>query len=66
MRRKVCNRLPRLVSAREISEQTGLPRSTIYERFADGSIPVIVIGRSKRAVEEDVAHWIESRKEVAR
>jgi len=60
------SRLPRLLSARRVHEETDLPLSTVYELVAKGELAAIRNGRSVRIDERDLLRWIESHKEVAR
>lgn len=58
--------LPRLFSPRELSEQTGIPRSTWYDLIARGDVPCVRIASSVRVAEDDAAAYLKSRREVAR
>ena len=40
--------LPRLVTARDVAEQTGLPLARVYELSRQGNFPAIRFGRSYR------------------
>ena len=60
------SRLPRLLSARRVHEETDLPLSTVYELVAKGELAAIRNGRSGRITARDRLRWIESHKEVAR
>ena len=46
--------LPRLLSMRELSQETSVPRSTWYGLAASGALPAVRIGKSVR-VDEDIA-----------
>ena len=63
---KTKHEIPRLLSARELSERTGIPRSTWYDVLARGELPVVRIGSSIRVAENDAAQYLASRREVAR
>ena len=52
--------LPRLLSAREVSEATGLPTWRIYELSRNGEIPTVSVGRSYRYAAPAVRRWIEA------
>lgn len=58
-------RLPRLYAVRQITEQTGLPASTVYDLIAEGELQAVRIGRSVRVDERDFLRWLEARREVA-
>ena len=57
--------LPRLLSLRAVSEQTTIPRSTLYTLIARGDLPAIRLGRSVRISERDLLDFIEGHREVA-
>ncbi|MFC1575651.1 helix-turn-helix domain-containing protein [Gemmatimonadota bacterium] len=50
--------LPRLATAREVSEATGLPLSRVYELGRTGQLPAIRLGRAMRFDLETVAEWL--------
>lgn len=51
--------LPRLLSVREVSEATGIPKSTLYDLVASRELPVYRLGRSLRLDPEDVTRFLE-------
>lgn len=53
-------RLPRLLTAREVSEATGLPTWRVYELSRNGDIPAVALGRSYRYSAPALRSWIES------
>ena len=68
MSRIATSRLPRLLSARAIHEETGLPLSSVYAILARREMPVIMLGESgtsKRVREDDFLDWLEAHREVA-
>ena len=52
--------LPRLLTAREVSEATGLAPWRIYELSRDGNIPAVSVGRSYRYSAPALLEWIEN------
>lgn len=50
--------LPRLLTAQEVSEQTGIPLWRVYHLVRSGGFPVVRIGRSYRFAAEAVLVWI--------
>lgn len=58
--------VPRLLSLRAISEQTTIPRPTLYTLIANGELPVVRIGRSVRVDERDLVAFIAARRESVR
>jgi len=65
---RLVSRLPRLLTARAIHKETGLPLSTVYAIFARRELPVIVFGETlhaaKRVREDDFLEWLEGRREA--
>jgi excisionase family DNA binding protein len=53
-------RLPRLLSAIQVSSQTGIPRQRLYELVRADAIPHVRIGRSIRFESVRLHLWIES------
>lgn len=51
--------LPRLLTARDVEEATGLPRWRIYELSRRGDIPTVSVGRSYRYPAPALRRWIE-------
>jgi excisionase family DNA binding protein len=52
--------LPRLLTAAEVADQTGVPVSTIYELTRRGELPAVRIGpRNLRYAEPAVRAWAE-------
>lgn len=52
--------LPKLLTAREVSEQTTLPLATVYGLGREGAIPCVRLGRAMRFSAEAVATWLHS------
>lgn len=52
--------LPRLVTARELSRETGIPRYRIYELSRTGKLPHVRIGRAVRFSRQAVREWVEA------
>jgi len=52
--------LPRLLKAQEVSEQTSIPLSRIYELAREGSLPCVRMGRAMRFSAPAVLEWIEN------
>lgn len=73
MSRKTSTGLPQLFTVRGVHNQTGLPVSSLYDAIYRGELPAVRLGvggsgdrRSIRLLADDVAKWIQSRREVAR
>jgi excisionase family DNA binding protein len=49
----------RLMTAAEVAERLGVPKSWVYEQSRAGRIPTVALGRYRRFREEAVAEWIE-------
>jgi excisionase family DNA binding protein len=52
--------LPRLLTADEVSEQTGIPLWRVYALTRSGAIPHVRIGRACRYSAEQLAAWLAS------
>ena len=52
--------LPRLATAAEIAEQTGIPRQRVYELARDGAMPHVRLGRAMRFDPERIRAWLSS------
>jgi len=50
--------LPRLLKAREVAKQTGLPLARVYELSRQGTIPCIKLGRSYRYDAAKLRNWL--------
>jgi excisionase family DNA binding protein len=50
--------LQRLLSVKEVAEQTGLPQSTIYNAANAGTLRCVRFGKRIRFRPEAVAQWI--------
>ena len=62
-RRSAPATVPRLLSLRQIAEQTTIPRSTWYTIVGRGEIPIVRVGRSVRVDEQDLVAWIAAHRE---
>ena len=51
--------LPRLLSAKEVSEQIGIPLWRLYERVRLDDIPAVRVGKAIRFSAPAVREWIE-------
>jgi excisionase family DNA binding protein len=49
----------RLMTAAEVAEMLGVPKSWVYEQSRAGRIPTVALGRYRRFREEAVAAWVE-------
>jgi excisionase family DNA binding protein len=56
---------PRLLTIAQAAERLGLSRSKLYELIAAGEISTVRIGRSRRIIPDDLASFIDSRRQVA-
>lgn len=52
--------LPRLLTAREVSEALGLPKWRVYQLARDEGLPAVRLGRSLRFDADALAAWIEA------
>lgn len=52
--------LPRLLTATEVAEQTGLPLSSVYELCRSNRIPHVRVGRALRFSATAIVDWIEA------
>lgn len=50
--------LPRLMTARELSRETGLSLARVYELARDGDMPSVRLGRAVRFDPGAVREWI--------
>lgn len=50
--------LPRLLTAQEVAEQTGLPLSRVYELSRRDEIPHVRLGRALRYSAPELRKWI--------
>lgn len=53
-----------LLTADDVTERLGVPRSWVYRAAREGDLPSVRCGRYRRFDEADVAGWIERRKEA--
>ena len=49
----------RLLSAAEVADLLGVPRSWVYEQSRQGRIPTVALGRYRRFRQEAIETWIE-------
>lgn len=58
-------KLPRLLTVRELSQTLGVPKWRIYELLAQGKGPPhLRIGRTYRVAEDAVALWIQEQQSI--
>ena len=51
--------LPRLLTAAQVSDATGLPLACVYKLARNGNMPVVRLGRAMRFSESALCQWIE-------
>ena len=51
--------LPRLLSAQDVSDATGLPKWRVYELTRSDDIPHVRLGRAVRYSAQALAEWID-------
>jgi excisionase family DNA binding protein len=51
-----------LLTADDVAERLGVPRSWVYRAAREGDLPSVRCGRYRRFDEADVASWIDRRK----
>lgn len=56
----------RLVNVKQLADLLGVPRSWVYQRTADGSIPMVRVGRYVRFDVRRVMDWLQTEQETAR
>jgi excisionase family DNA binding protein len=49
----------RLLTAAEVAEMLGVPKSWVYERSREGLIPTVELGRYRRFREEAIERMVE-------
>lgn len=52
--------LPRLLTAREVADRTGIPLSRIYELVRLEKLPHVRLGRAVRFSAEAVREWLDA------
>jgi excisionase family DNA binding protein len=52
--------LPRLLTAREVSEALGLPKWRVYQLAREEDLPSVRLGRSLRFDGDALAEWIQA------
>ena len=50
--------LPRLLTARQVAEDTGLPLARVYELAREGAMPCVRLGRAMRFDAEELRSWL--------
>lgn len=55
-----------LLTAGEVAELLGVPKSWVYEQSRRGAIPTVTLGRYRRYRREAIEAWIESIEGVER
>ena len=48
-----------LLTAPEVAQMLGVPRTWVYEQTRAGRIPTVTLGRYRRYREEAIKEWIE-------
>jgi excisionase family DNA binding protein len=48
-----------LLTAPEVAQMLGVPRTWVYEQSRAGRIPTVTLGRYRRYREEAIREWIE-------
>ena len=48
-----------LLTAPEVAQMLGMPRTWVYEQSRAGRIPTVTLGRYRRYREEAIKEWIE-------
>ena len=59
-------KVPRLLTIKEVSEQTGIGRWRLYELLASGDLPHLRIGKTFRVPEDALVKWIEQQTSATR
>ena len=59
-------RLPALLTAREVAEILGVPVGWVYERSRQGRIPTVTLGRYRRYRPDALQSWIEATEQAPR
>jgi len=52
--------LPRLLTARQVADQTGIPLSRVYELTREGDLPHVRMGRAVRYSAPALRAWIDA------
>ena len=55
-----------LLTAPEVAQMLGVPRTWVYEQSRAGRIPTVTLGRYRRYREEAIKEWIEQLEAPAR
>jgi excisionase family DNA binding protein len=48
-----------LLTAEQVGELLGVPKSWVYEQSRKGRIPTVTLGRYRRYRAEAIEHWVE-------
>ena len=51
--------LPRLLKGPQVASSLGVARSKAYQMMADGTLPIVRMGRSVRVPEQALREWVE-------
>lgn len=51
----------RLLTAEQVAEMLGVPKSWVYEQSRRGAIPTVTLGRYRRFRLEAIEEWIKER-----
>lgn len=56
----------KLLTAEEVAELLGVPKTWVYEQSRLGRIPTVTLGRYRRYRREAVDEWVREHEKVAR
>jgi len=63
---EVTNRTGSLLTARDVAELLGVPKTWVYAQSRDGSLPTVRLGRYYRYRREAVQGWVAEHESGAR
>ncbi len=49
-----------LLTAAQVAQMLGVPKSWVYEQSRKGRIPTVTLGRYRRYRAEAITHWVET------
>ena len=55
---KAVSSLPRLLTAEQVAEQTGIPIYTVYALARENKLPCVRVGRAVRFADHALEDWI--------
>lgn len=59
-------KVPRLLTVKQLAEQTGIPVWRIHEMCAQKKLPFLRVGKTYRFAEDAVVKWIEEQSKTSR